>query len=121
MNDNKKYNIGTVCSFVIFVIYTLIIKFVFVLPIGPEGSKVGLAPVNKPVHNFFGIIQGLKRRSVRKIDNEIIWTVIFYFIVIGVYAVFEKLCGKVIIINYGKTLFYDDVHYIMNRGNMCLN
>lgn len=112
---------------IIFIIYTIAVKFIDVKAIGPENSKVGFSTVNKFFHNiigysdfwykisqFFGylviltacifalmaVIQFVKRKSIWKIDRNIISLGIFYVIVMFWYVFFEK-----VIINYRPFIF----------------
>lgn len=105
-----------------FILFTAIISTVDVLPIGPEQSLVGLASLNKSVHDFFGInlfwysitewtgiiaigiaagfgfvglIQLLKRKSLKRIDTDIVMLGVFYGVVVFFYLLFE-----IVIINY---------------------
>jgi len=123
----KKRNIIEAISFTVaFIIYTLLVKFVDVKPIGPNGSKVGLATMNKWFMNiakenhFFyklsellgyiilllvliygciGLYQLIKRKSLFKIDREIIVLGIFYVVVLAFYVLFDK-----VVINYRPVL-----------------
>ncbi len=101
---------------VVFVAYTLVVKFVGVAPVGPNGSSVGLSSINEKAHlaigvNFtlykmtdllsiiafaivgcfalLGLIQWIKRKSFRKVDNEILALGIFYILVGICYLFFE--------------------------------
>lgn len=123
----KKRNIIEAISFTVaFIIYTLLVKFVDVKPIGPNGSKVGFATMNKWFMNiakenhFFyklsellgyiilllvliygciGLYQLIKRKSLFKIDREIIVLGIFYVVVLAFYVLFDK-----VVINYRPVL-----------------
>ncbi|SFQ40448.1 undecaprenyl-diphosphatase [Lachnospiraceae bacterium XBB1006] len=93
-----------------------------VRPIGPEGSKVGLASVNELVRDLVGtndmwyqitkylgyltlciplVFAGLgckqliSRRSFAKVDGDLYLLAAFYVLVLGTYALFEKM-----IVNY---------------------
>lgn len=93
-----------------------------VKPIGPEGSRVGLATLNGfvkdtlgvsliwyqiteylgylslalvPAFALFGLIQLIRRRSFLKVDSDIYMLALFYGLVAGTYVFFEK-----VIINY---------------------
>lgn len=99
-----------------FAFWTLIICFVDVQPIGPQGSSVGLATLNRWVHNItgthmwlytvtdwlglvpifvaalfavLGLIQWGNRRSLFKVDRSIIALGGFYTVVMSAYLLFE--------------------------------
>lgn len=122
----KKNIIMCIVLVIIAFIYTLLVKYVDVKAIGPNGSGVGFAGINKTVSNLIGvhmtlykvteylgylalllafnyaligILQLFKRKSLFKIDKEIIALGVFYIIVICLYVLFEK-----IVINYRPVL-----------------
>ena len=93
-----------------------------VAPIGPAGTEIGFSTFNKFVHDwtgvnmiwytitdFFGyaaigvcalfalagLVQMIKRRSLFKVDREILALGVLFAVVIGCYVLFEK-----VIINY---------------------
>lgn len=107
-------------------IFTLLVKFVDLAPIGPNSSEVGFSTIN----NFFaskigfnqaiyviteylgyialfvalayaiiGLIELIKRKNIFKIDREILVLGGFYVVILMIYALFE-----VIIINYRPVL-----------------
>ncbi len=102
--------------FLLFVIYTLIVKFVGVAAVGPLGSSVGLAGINDAAHKLFGMnqtlyvltdwlglvafgimaafvivgaVQWIRRKSVLNVDNEILAMGIYYVLVAASYVFFE--------------------------------
>ena len=122
----KKNIILTSILFVLFGVYTYVVKTINVKAIGPKNSKVGLATFNgwfskvigsnmkiykiteylgyvlllvAVVFAVIGIIQLIKRKSLLKVDREIISIGVLYVLMIGFYALFEKL-----IINYRPIL-----------------
>lgn len=127
MQNKKKHTLfigGTL--FLSFILFTLLVIKVDVQAIGPHHSTVGLATLNNTVFNFFkvnliwyhitdwlglsavvvalgfsilGLIQFLKRRSVFKVDPDIILLGAVYIITILFYVFFEKY-----IINYRPIL-----------------
>ena len=105
-----------------FILWTVLVKFVDVKPIGPNGSKVGFATINGffsgvigknltlyvitdwlgllPIATalcfaVLGLIQWIKRKSLFKVDRDLIALGVFYIVVIAVYILFEMM-----IINY---------------------
>lgn len=121
MKIKKKWKI--VCILLLIaIIYTLLVKYVDVKSIGPEGSKVGFAGINKffldkvgyqeifykvtkylgllpfllvAFYAFVGLKQLIKEKSIKKVDKKIICLGLFYILVGITYVFFEK-----VIINY---------------------
>ena len=100
----------------------LLLRLVDVRAIGPEGTSIGLSHLNQYVFQFFGVnilfysitdwlgiaailtaalfasvgfVQMIRRRSVLKVDREILALGGLYILVIGLYVLFE-----VMIVNY---------------------
>ncbi|MBE6784341.1 MAG: phosphatase PAP2 family protein [Ruminococcaceae bacterium] len=98
--------------------WTFLIKTVDVQPIGPLSTNVGLATLNNWFHNltnfnmtvysitdwlglvpvsvciFFaivGLFQAIKRKSLFKVDSDIILLGAYYIVVIFVYLIFETI------------------------------
>ena len=121
----KSFYIG-LGSLVLFVIWTVALGFVDVGAIGPQGSRVGFASLNKMVHNITGVhmslytvtdwlglvpfcfiigfgILGLcewvKRKSLFKVDFSILTLGGFYIIVMSAYIFFEMF-----VVNYRPVL-----------------
>lgn len=111
---------------VLFILWTLVVCFVDVRPIGPHNSSVGLAGINQFFHsltgvNFllyhitdwlglvpvgvcigFGILglsQWIRRKNLSKVDWSILVLGGFYIVTIGVYLLFEY-----VVINYRPVL-----------------
>ena len=123
---NKKRLVLGVSLVVAFVLWTILVCFVDVRAIGPEGSSVGFAALNGFVHeltgvNWFlytitdwlgivpiavalvfailGLVQLIKRKSLWKVDHSILALGVFYIVVMATYIFFE-----VVVINYRPTL-----------------
>ena len=127
MKKRKQKNFCiTMCLFVSFLLWTIAIHYLDVQAIGPKGSKVGFATMNKAFHNLtgvhmkiytitdclglvplcfvlgfgiLGLIQLVKRKSLLKIDSNILVLGGFYIIVMAAYALFE-----IFAINYRPVL-----------------
>ena len=109
-----------------FVLWTVLVCFVDVQAIGPEGSSVGFATLNGCVHDFtgvnmslyvitdwlglipigvafgfavLGLVQWIKRKSILKVDRSILALGGFYIVVMAVYILFQM-----VVINYRPTL-----------------
>ena len=122
MDNTKKNYIWAGVYFVLFLLLIVIIKTVDVAAIGPENTSIGLSHINGYVHEMFGINHGLyvmtkmfgllsfalvgvfvligliqlvQRKSVSKVDREILCLGGLYALVAVTFALFE-----VIIINY---------------------
>ena len=103
---------------VVFVIWTLLIQKVDVQPLGVKGTDIGFATINCWFHKLTGVhmgiyhitdwlglvpificmifgcigfIQLIKRRSILKVDCDIIILGVYYIIVIGGYFIFEMV------------------------------
>ena len=110
----------------VFVFWTLLVYFVDVRPIGPEGAMVGFAALNEWFHGLTGVhmalyaitdwlsiiplgivvgygvqglIQWIRRRSIRKVDRNLVLLGCFYGAVLAIFALFE-----VLVINYRPIL-----------------
>ena len=118
----KKNMIVSIVLMVLSILYTILVRIVDVKDIGPGGSNVGFSTINKYVSDLFdlnmawykiteyigyiailvagiyaliGLVELIKRKSIKKIDKEIIALGILYIFVIGIYVLFEKF-----VINY---------------------
>lgn len=110
-----------------FVIWTVLVMKVDVQPAGVNGTSLGFAGINTRFHQltgeheriyritdwlglvpiaicaFFGVlglVQLIRRKSLLKVDADILLLGVFYIVVILAYLIFEK-----IVINYRPTLF----------------
>lgn len=100
----------------LFILYTVSLTFVDMQPIGPQGSCVAYAGLNKALHEWsgvnmtlynitdwagvavilialdfavLGLAQWAKRKSILKVDSSILTLGVFYILVFGAYAFFE--------------------------------
>ena len=55
MKRNRKNIIASVCLLIAFILWTTTVCFVDVRQIGPQGSSVGLAGINRFVHDLTGV------------------------------------------------------------------
>ena len=110
----------------LFVLWTVALCFVDVEAIGPKGTGVGFATLNKAVHSFtgvhmwlytvtdwlglvpicfiigfglLGLAQWIKRRNLFKVDSSILALGVFYIVVMAIYIFFE-----IFVINYRPIL-----------------
>lgn len=109
-----------------FSLWTLAVRFVDVQSIGPQGSAVGLAGMNRFFHELtgvhlflytitdwsglvplgfvfgfglLGLIQWIRRKHPAKVDHSILVLGGFYFLVLSVFLLFE-----VCVVNYRPVL-----------------
>ena len=135
MKKKQKYFCAAIGLFALFVLWTVLVSFVNIAPIGPNGSCVGFADLNGAVHKFtgvhmslymltdwlglvpigvaigfaiFGLLQWIRRKNILKVDRDIITLGIFYVLVLIVYVFFEF-----VVINYRPILIngYLEVSY----------
>ena len=129
MATRKKFLLAG-CFALLAAILTALVLFVDVAAIGPEGSKVGLSSINKTVHDLtgvsfrlykiteyigyavllvaalfaaFGLWQAIQRRSVAKVDRDILLLGALYAVVLLIYVFFEK-----VIVNYRPVVMPDE-------------
>lgn len=130
MKINDKVKNGTVLSliaFVLFGIFTILIKLIDVQPAGPDGSLIGFASINTAFNKLFsyneslykiteilgyaafvfmaffafiGLVQLIKSKSFKKVDASIYFLAVFYVLVLLAYALFE-----IVIVNYRPIIF----------------
>ena len=109
-----------------FALWTALVRFNDVQAIGPNGSSVGFAALNKAVHEtigvhwglytvtdwlglipivfvlgfaILGLVQLVRRRSLFKVDRSILVLGGFYIVVMAMYLLFEE-----VVINYRPVL-----------------
>ena len=114
---NKSLIVG-ISLFLVFAIFTILVKFVDVAAVGPLGSKIGFSKINDSIFKgigtseiwfniseIFGILalivagvfvivglgQLIKRKSLKLVDNHILALGVFYVVVAIAYLVFEIL------------------------------
>ena len=125
MNRKKDFYIS-LSSLTAFALWTILVCFVDVRPIGPNETEVGLALINSYVHRLTGInitlytvtdwlglvpfifiigfgilglLQWIKRKYILKVDWSILALGGFYIITMAVYIFFE-----IVVINYRPIL-----------------
>ena len=101
-----------------FVVWTVLVMTVDVLPVGPESSSAGMATLNKAFHDLtgvhmwlydatdllsiiplcfiagfamLGLVQLIRRKSLFKVDRDILVLGGFYVTVMAVFVLFEIL------------------------------
>ena len=126
MSKQKRNIIISTTLITLSILFTLLVKVVDVQQIGVEGTSIGFATINQfvfktlrenelwyniteilglvalatvAIYGLIGLTQVIKRKSLLKVDKEIIALGIFYVVVIGIYILFEK-----VIVNYRPVL-----------------
>lgn len=126
MKRIRRSFIASICLFTAFVLWTLAVRFVDVRAVGPQESSVGFACINSFVHNLtgvhwglynvtdwlglvpifvcmgfgiLGLVQCIKRKSICKVDHNILILGVFYIVTIAAYLFFESM-----VINYRPVL-----------------
>ena len=124
----KKFITSAVC-FGLFLLLIVLLKTVDVAAVGPEGTEIGLSKLNVAAHDLFGEnlgwykvtnilgylailialcfaalggLQLIRRRSVLKVDKEILLLGCLYVVTVIFYVLFEK-----VIVNYRPILMPD--------------
>ena len=119
MKQSKKKHLWTgICFLLAFLLWTALIRCVDVQAVGPNRTKVGFAAFNLWFHHLtgvhmtaytitdwlglvpigiclcfgaVGVIQAIKRRSLLRVDPDIILLGLYYVLVILAYLVFEMV------------------------------
>lgn len=126
MNKKRRNILISTILILLAIVFTILVKVVDVKTIGVNESKIGFATLNQfvfktvginmtwynitdwlgiipilmaMIYAFIGVIQLIKRRSIFKVDKELIILGLFYIIVVFIYIFFEK-----IIVNYRPIL-----------------
>ena len=126
MSKQKRNIIISTTLITLSILFTLLVKVVDVQQIGVEETSIGFATINQfvfktlrenelwyniteilglvalatvAIYGLIGLTQVIKRKSLLKVDKEIIALGIFYVVVIGIYILFEK-----VIVNYRPVL-----------------
>lgn len=126
MNRKKRNFLISAILILIAIVFTILVKIVDVKPVGTNETNIGFATVNQfvfktigvnmiwyhitdwlglvsiciaMVYALIGIIQLVKRKSLFKVDKEIIILGLFYIFVIALYIFFEK-----VVVNYRPIL-----------------
>jgi len=129
MNAKMKWALSGI-FLALFGVLIVMIKKVDVESIGPEGTKIGLSGINKPVADNFtynetwykitqylgyaallvagclavmGLVQLIQRKSLLKVDPNILAAGVIYVITIGLYFLFDK-----VVINYRPIILPDE-------------
>ena len=122
MNTNRKLMIASVICFILFMIYTLLVRNVDVAAVGPMDSEVGFSSLNSAVaaklpynelmydlsevlgylailtvgvFGLFGIMQLFIKKGFSKVDKDLYILCGLYACVLATYIFFEK-----VIVNY---------------------
>ncbi len=112
MKDKKLFSVGLILI-AVFVFWTILILTVDVQPVGVNGTVVGFATLNCSFHNMtiyhitdwlglvplfccmiygaVGFVQLLQRKSLLKVDIDILLLGVYYVIVIFGYLIFEMI------------------------------
>ena len=123
---NKKNLWLSIIMLALFVLWTSLVSAVDVQPIGPNGSSVGYAQMNRWFHDLtgvhmtlyyitdwlglvpvafgfgfsvLGLIQWIKRKHILKVDRSILVLGLYYILVLAAYLLFEEF-----VINYRPVL-----------------
>lgn len=126
MTKTKKYFIITIALWVVFMLFTVLVQLVDVQAIGPQNSTVGFAGINRWMQNTLGshpflydltewlgivaavvaigiagwaMAQAICRKSVKKIDQSLLYLLVCYLIMGVFYILFEET-----IVNYRPIL-----------------
>lgn len=123
---NMKILIAGIVALIAFVVWTVLVSIADIKNVGPDGSAVGFATFNTFVHQLtgvhmtlynitdwlglvpvafvfafavLGLFQLLKRKSIKKVDSDILLLGGFYLVMLFCYLFFEEF-----VINYRPVL-----------------
>ena len=92
---NRRKRKGFIASGVLllsFVLWTFLIQTVDVQPVGVNGTSVGFAAVNTWFgFGMLGLMQWIRRKSITKVDRDILLLGGYYILVILGYLIFEMI------------------------------
>ena len=140
--NKKKILFSIIIMILLFIFYTLLVKYYDVKSIGPENTKVGFAAINNLFYTHFGynellykitkylgfipfllvafyafvgLKQLLKEKSLAKVDKKLIILGCFYILVGFVYLLFELFVVnyRPIILEEGLEASYPSSHTIL--------
>ena len=130
MRKFKKDLILSLVMLAAFILWTVLVCYVDVQPIGPRDSAVGFAAVNGLFHSWtgahmtlyhitdwlglvpvavgfgfaiLGLVQWIRRKNILKVDFSILVLGVYYLVVLAVYLLFEEVvinCRPVLIDGY---------------------
>lgn len=113
---NRKKLWAALCMLAAFVLWTAAVCLVDVRPIGPQGSAVGFAALNRFFHGLtgvhmplytltdwlglvpfgfaagfalLGLVQWIRRKKLLRVDRSLLVLGVFYVVVLAVYVFFE--------------------------------
>lgn len=173
MNKKKRNFFISTILILLAVVFTILVKVVDIKQVGVNGTTIGFATLNQFVfkttgvnmiwyhitdwlglvpifmamgYSLLGFVQLIKRKSLFKVDKEIIILGLFYVVVISIYILFEKfivnyrpilmngcleasypsshtlmticLCGSSIIVN--KKMFNNKITKLMNMLSLII-
>ena len=128
----------TIC----FIAFTILVKTVDVQPVGPQGSLTGFSALNTQIHQFLGtnafcytltqilgvlailtaaafactgLVQLIKRKSLLKVDQNLLFLGLIYILVIILYILFEKLAinYRPVVLEEGLEPSYPSTHTML--------
>ena len=126
MNKKKNNYLISASLILLAITFTILVKIIDVKPVGVNGADIGFSTINKfifdkvgvntlwyditeylgyitlfgvLIYGVVGLVQLIKRKSLLKVDKELIILGMFYVCVLFVYVLFEK-----VVINYRPIL-----------------
>ena len=142
MNKKRRNILISIILILIAILFTILVKIIDIKQVGINQTTIGFATINQLIFNYLGvnmtwyyitdylglipifitiiyfiigIIQLIKRKSIFKVDKEIIILGIFYIVVILIYIFFEKVIinYRPILINNSPEASYPSSHTLM--------